>query len=238
MLKGLLISTSALAMLTIGAQAADLYVPPAAAPAVAPVTSSWDGAYIGASIGYGPGSFSYDDCEGGSDNGCSIDFSGFFAGGQIGYNFQLSDSIVAGLEGDINWTNEKGSSYDPESGFPDYPYADYTDNFHLTWTGAITGHLGLALDNFMPYVLAGIAFAGGHDSDEYTYDGETLDSTSGDSTHVGYTVGAGLAAKIADNLSAFVEARYSDYGKASYDHDIGDAHIHDTTVKVGLNYHF
>ena len=55
MINKILMTTAAFAALTVGAHAADLMVPPAAASAVAPVTSSWDGPYIGASIGYGPG---------------------------------------------------------------------------------------------------------------------------------------------------------------------------------------
>jgi outer membrane immunogenic protein len=207
MVKTLLTAT-AMAALTSGAMAADLYVPPAA-PAMAPAPStSWDGPYIGATLGYSWGTAD-STVSGGS--GASASISGFEAGGQIGYNFHVADSIVLGVQGDLNWSNQNAAALSGTS---------YTMN----WNGAVVGRLGVDMGEFLPYVEAGVAFA-------------NADWASvGTATHTGWTVGAGVEFMLADNLSANVEARYADYGTSSYGGT--NLHLTDTQVRVGLNWHF
>ncbi|MDR3472730.1 MAG: porin family protein [Devosia sp.] len=205
MVKTLLTAT-AMAALTSGAMAADLYVPPAT-PAMAPATTSWDGPYIGATVGYSWGTA---DATASSFGSSSI--SGFELGGQLGYNFHLADSIVLGIQGDLNWSNE---SVDP--------LGSSTAKFTTNWDGAVVGRLGVDMGEFLPYVEAGVAFAGAN------WDPDSA-------THTGWTVGAGVEFMLADNLSANVEARYADYGSATYGAD--SMHLTDTQFRVGLNYHF
>jgi len=83
--KSKLLLTTAMIVAFSGsaAFAADLYVPPAAPVAAAPVASSWDGPYIGASVGYGWGSA--DNSYTGNATGTSAaNLSGWLVGGQIG----------------------------------------------------------------------------------------------------------------------------------------------------------
>jgi outer membrane immunogenic protein len=207
----LLLTVAAFGALSTGAMAADLGMPMRAAPIMAPaVSSSWDGAYIGANVGYAWGTAQATS----TNRNFTTSTTGWLAGAQIGYNFHVADSIVLGVQGDIDWTNETGSL--PSLG-------TYTTN----WEGAVVGRLGLDMGQWMPYVEAGVAFenataAGG---------GQSFSNTQ-----TGWTVGAGVQVMLADNLSADLEYRYNNYGNASYNSvPIG---FSDSQIRIGLNYHF
>jgi outer membrane immunogenic protein len=165
------IAVAAVAAFSGSAMAADLYVPPAA-PAPVVATTNWDGPYIGATVGYDW----YNAAAGGSANGWN-------AGAQLGYNFHVSDQIVLGIQGNVDWisTNYAGS--------PD------------GWDGAIVGRLGYDAGAILPYVEAGVAFA---DID--------FAAPVGSQSSAGWTAGAGIEFMLADQWSANVEYRYADYG--------------------------
>ena len=76
-----------------------------------------------------------------SPNGCLV-------GGTIGYNYQTG-SIVWGLEGDIAWSDVKGS-VDCGLGL--------TCETANHWLGTARGRLGYAFDRLLPYVTGGAAF--------------------------------------------------------------------------------
>jgi outer membrane immunogenic protein len=243
----LFLSSIAAVLGTIGAAyAADLPMPVSAPPPMTePVAATnWDGFYVGGHIGYGPGEATIlGDSE---DNSGPIDFSGFFGGVQAGYNF-TAGGFVFGIQGDVSKTSESGSRTfdydDPVVTLNEeiHPLAEgdgtysYTDN--LNWTGAVTGKIGYAFDNFLPYALGGVAFA----SNTITYSDSGIASTQ---TQTGYVIGAGLEAMLGSNLSAFGEYRYADYGNANYGQIVGEevqagsVHLTDSSVRVGLNYHF
>lgn len=214
----LLLSTAAVLALSGSAMAADLAMPaPAAAPPMAaPAPGAWDGPYIGASVGYGWGTAT-DSYTGESTGTESANLSGALVGVQAGYNFHLSDNLVGGLEGNIDWLNETGS------------YGGETQT--INWEGSIRARLGVDAGQFMPYVEAGVAFANS------TY---ATSSSSVSNNHTGWTVGAGVEFMLADHLSANVEYRYSDYGTQTYTTSsyTNKVHLTDSTVRLGLNYHF
>jgi outer membrane immunogenic protein len=194
------------------AMAADLYTPPPAAPAaVAPAASDWDGPYVGASVGYGWASV--------TDNTApdSTTTDGWLLGGQAGYDFHLSDTIVGGLEGDLNWNDQQGSGF---SG------ADAGDTYRIDWDGSIRARLGLDFDGVLPYAEAGVAFANA----DFNLPG------GGNNTYTGWTAGGGVEFKVSDPVSVNVEYRYSDYGDQTYGAD--SVHLDNNIVKAGVNYHF
>jgi opacity protein-like surface antigen len=196
------------------AMAADLYAPPPPAPAaIAPAATDWDGPYLGASVGYGWATA--------TDNTAadSTTVNGWLLGAQLGDNFHLSDTIVGGIEGDLNWNNEEGSGFTG---------ADAGDTYSLNWDGSIRARLGLDFDGVLPYAEAGVAFA---NADLVTPAAGTFNNT-----HTGWTAGAGVEFKVADPVSVNVEYRYSDYGDATYGGD--SVHLNNNIVKLGANYHF
>lgn len=195
-----LIVAAAVLGISAPAMAADLYVRPDA-PVMAPAATDWDGLYLGASIGGGWGSL--------TRPGASADTAGWSIGGQLGYNFGLAGVIVAGVEGDINWSGETGNLAGA--------------SFRKNWDGSLSGRLGVDIDGILPYAEGGVAIANA-----------TLGPDS--ATHTGWTAGAGIEFKVADPVSLNVEYRYADYGTATYG---GVSHkLADNSVRVGVNYHF
>src|SRR5215207_7462777 len=106
-------STVAAAFAFAGAaQAADMFQPEPE------VVSDWTGFFIGVHAGVAGGDFEYpvDVSEDGCERECfslldaefELDSSGVFAGGQIGFNWQMDDFLL-GVVGDIAWTNLEGN---------------------------------------------------------------------------------------------------------------------------------
>ena len=88
------------------AAAADLSVAPLyKAPPPAPVTPAynWSGFYIGANGGGGWGQSWWD------AQSTGVNVSGGQVGGTAGYNWQFGNTVL-GLEGDLDWSNLKGTS--------------------------------------------------------------------------------------------------------------------------------
>jgi outer membrane immunogenic protein len=195
----LLIAASAVAVFSGSAMAADLYVPPKAAPMAPVASTNWDGFYVGAHVGYGWESLATTPATTGN---------GFSVGAQAGYNFHIADQLVAGIEGNIDWANETGTVA--------------PNSYTINWDGSVRGRLGVDMGQWLPYVEAGVAFANIADST----------ATTSPELRTGYTLGAGVEVMLADNLSANVEYRYSNYGVGS-----GTA-ISDNAILLGLNYHF
>ncbi len=59
---------------------------------------------------------------------------------------------------------------------------------------------------------------------------------------MGWTVGLGIEAMVAENVSAKVEYNYTDYGTRSYDYAPGpettDTSFTTHAIKAGVNFHF
>jgi outer membrane immunogenic protein len=217
-MKKLLLAGVAVFALGAGsASAADIQhrqAMPAKAPVYVAPPYNWTGFYVGINGGGGWGNsdFSAPFATG------SFDTSGGLVGGTLGYNWQMGQ-VVFGLEGDVDWSNIRGSA----------TCGITTCETRNNWLGTVRGRLGYAFDRFLPYVTGGLAVgnvktsvAGFGDSDE---------------TRAGWTLGGGIEASIAGPWTAKVEYLYVDLG------DTGsvlgsDANFHTNIVRAGLNYRF
>jgi outer membrane immunogenic protein len=114
---------AAMSLFASGALAADLAAKPyVKAPVMVDPVWSWTGFYVGANGGYSWGRSRSDVTytntatgaviapPAGSITSASFDMNGGVAGGQAGYNWQ-SANWVFGIEGDLNWSGEKGSAF-------------------------------------------------------------------------------------------------------------------------------
>jgi outer membrane autotransporter protein len=199
------------------AAAADLSVPVTAAVVAPAVATDWTGLYIGLHGGFASGN---SDHVGAGVTIGDFPMSGGFLGAQAGFNFNLSDAFVLGVEGDISWANINGTD-------PTFPAI--TDN--INWMGSVRGRLGYDIDGVLPYLTAGVAFANSTRTN--------VASTSETRLHTGWTAGVGVEFKLANNISANVEYRYSDFGQQTYTIFPGPVvSLTNHAIRAGLNFHF
>ncbi|MFG1278515.1 outer membrane protein [Xanthobacter autotrophicus] len=258
-MKRFLLATVALAALSAPAAAADLATKyPVKAVAVVPVFS-WTGFYIGGNFGYGGDKFTLDEVntyygDYYSAESRSVNSSGFFVGGQIGYNYQFANNVVLGLETDLQWTNIEGKYSENYA-----TYYGYTSTFNagasVDYFGTIRARLGYAFDRFLPYITGGAAYGKTALNINSSYYGEGSEAwgVSGSSTKWGWTVGAGVEYAITNNWTFKTEYLYVDLGSTDFSYfgnyccgggvnynDIYSGSV-DTkfhTLKAGVNYKF
>jgi outer membrane immunogenic protein len=268
-MKRLLIGISAaVSLLATGAFAADLPVkaPVYKAPVEPPF--SWTGFYAGGNLGAGIGH---------ADNSATIDrfLTGLplpgllngtnsasnaadspIGGGQIGYNWQITNWLV-GLEADIQASRQIGSSSITCLACSDDGTNIVTNlNQSLDWFGTARGRVGfLATPDLLFYATGGLAYGdvnvGGTATGNFNLTTVVLPSSS--STRVGWTAGAGIEAHLVGNWTTKFEYLYMDLGTVnggplpltgiiapgrteaglSY-----SSHFTDNILRVGVNYHF
>lgn len=216
-----LAAVATLAMASGVASAADMAVK--ARPVTAPVLLyNWTGFYIGANVG---GAWDNTTSEvpsaafGATAFPASITRSGFTAGGQIGYNWQVN-KVVWGLEADFNYVDFRSASVSiPEplatafgSGGPPNVFT-YTVG-RQDFFGTVRGRIGYAWDRFMLYATGGLAYGNGI-TNTVTYTNAapgvvyaTFAGSSGN--RFGWTVGGGGEWGFAGNWSVKAEYLYVD----------------------------
>lgn len=235
----------AAALVATAASAADAVVEPVEIVEVAPEWN-WSGVYIGVHGGYGwaQGDSAYNnpppfDCGPTSFYGCAVDLDpeGAFGGVQAGYNYQFSNGVVLGVEGDWSFAsmNDDGiGAFDPP-GPPSYTHVD----LKIDQMATIQARLGYAMGRWMPFATLGWGWA--HVEREAFNPTFLNPPTSEEQWHDGWTIGAGAEYMIDQNWSVKGEYRYFDAGDKDYSLGFAggtnvDLEIH--TLRVGLNYGF
>lgn len=232
-MKRFLLATVALAALSAPAAAADLATKYPVKAVAVPVFS-WTGFYIGANVGYGGDSFTYDlTVLTVPVASASLNSSGFFVGGQIGYNYQFSNNVVLGIEADLQWSDISG-----ELGVNIGPIGASVGS-SIDYFGTIRARLGYAIDRFLPYITGGVAY--GKTSTDVSI---VLPLFSDSATSWGWTIGAGGEFAITNNWTFKAEYLYVDLGSNDLNSIIPpalanvsyDSKFH--TFKAGVNYKF
>lgn len=203
------------AMAAAPALAADVTYeePPAPAPIIdsAPV-ATWAGPYAGVQFGYGFGGRA-------ARPGDTIRTDGWLGGVFGGYNFQQGQ-FVYGVEGDVNFSGVEGSSA--------------ITSARSRVDGSLRARVGVVVtDDLLLYGTAG----GAAESLRLT-DGATGARDS--NTMLGYTVGAGVDARLTEQVFARGEYRFTDYARETFDLGAGperyDSSNHRFTVGVGFKF--
>ena len=140
------------------------------------------------------------------------DVNGFIAGGQLGYNWQRG-AWVFGLEGDIQWSNERQSG-DVVCSLGVAVCPTFTRDYNLDWFGTARGRIGfLPAERILLYATGGLAYGGFSGSSLMGVVGtNALALGSWSSTKAGWTVGAGVEAALGSNWSVKFEYLYMDLG--------------------------
>lgn len=204
---------SAVAFAVSPAFAADVVYqePPAPAPVFEPApVATWAGPYAGIQLGYG---FSGSVERPGNDIGTD----GFLGGVFGGYNFQ-NGQFVYGLEGDVNYSDVHGT--------------DAGEAARSRFEGSIRARVGMAVTDD---VLVYGTFGGAAEKQRVVVDG-VRDSN----TMLGYTVGAGVDARLTEKVFARAEYRFTDYDDEKFDFGAGavpyDSSNHRVTLGVGFKF--
>jgi outer membrane immunogenic protein len=229
------IALTAVSFVTIAAVAgpalaADLgpYRSPARQSSLPPVEYSqpfsWSGLYMGVQLGYAGGNT---EASSGSSAGFNQAYDykseGWLGGAHAGYNFQRGN-LVYGLEADLEKSGQKGNGVGSLGG---------NQSTDINWQGSLRGRLGLAFDRTLVYGTAGWAF-GDVKVERGAYNYADVRN--------GWTAGVGVEHMLTQSLSARIEYRYTDFGRA----DFGNTAINSTdrsnvdqhAVRAGLSLKF
>jgi outer membrane immunogenic protein len=165
---------------------------------------NWGGLYAGVNAGYGWGHVT----------NSSIDPSGVFGGGQVGYNWQ-NGQFVLGAETDI------------QASAADDTFAPW--KFSNPWFGTLRGRAGYALNNILFYGTGGLAYGG--------LTGQ-LNGLDENKTLVGWTGGLGMEVGFNQKWSAKAEYLYMDLGDRLYTVTGTNNGLTNNLLRFGINYHF
>ena len=150
------------------ASAADLPMPaePYVAPMAAEEPLNWTGIYVGVHGGFGGDRFEYPfdnnlplaplNVTGSAD----LTSSGWFAGGQAGFNWQMAPHWLVGIEGDIAWSDIKGElGANATLAGVLAGSGSLKAGTEIEWFGTGRGRVGfLPLEDFLIYGTGGVAF--------------------------------------------------------------------------------
>jgi len=196
---------------------------------------NWSGVYVGAQVGYAWGD---SELELPDDPVTSNpEPNGILGGAYLGYNAQLANGIVVGVEADFAFADLHDS--DGLFGPGGVPLGDQAFEVEVNWSAAVRARLGYAAGRFLPFIAGGVAFA---DVEHEGFSAPDASVGGGNDTFVGWTIGAGAEYAFTDNLIARAEYRYTDFGSEDYaETDNFAAHRVDlktNDIRLGISYKF
>jgi outer membrane immunogenic protein len=208
-MKKILIGTVVLSAIGLANVASAADMPLKAPPMVAAPVFTWTGCYIG---GNGGGLWARKDWSVTTTRTpfTSQDLSSGIVGGQVGCNYQTG-AWVFGIQGDYDWANARASTADVLS------LNTFMDNTQIRSLASVTGRVGYAFaGRFLGYVKGG----GAWERDNYSTSFVNLTTfgppgtvfSTASETRPGWTAGVGAEYAITNNLTAFVEYDYYDFG--------------------------
>jgi outer membrane immunogenic protein len=209
-MKKLVAGAAALLGTAVSAQAADMAVKAPYLKAPVAMVYDWTGFYVGVNAGVGIGR-DYTRLvipAGPSFEASYLSPHGGLVGGQIGYNYQVSNSffgaLVFGVEADFQGTGMR-DSYTclltctlPGAG----GIATRFDQ-RLDWFGTVRGRVGIATGPVLSYVTAGWAY--GNVKTTLTETVGTTAAFSSNQNRGGWTWGSGVEASLGGNWTGKIE---------------------------------
>lgn len=195
---------------------------------------NWTGFYVGGHFGYGDASF------GPGTNPLPLQgvllphsSTGLIGGYQIGYNRELANHLVLGVEADTSFTSPTDAPATAQAPF----------NTTIDYVGTLRGRIGYAFGRWLPYATGGLAW--GHTHVDINEDPPNTSSIISSVGHyqTGWTAGLGLEFAVSGNWSAKLEYEHVELSRKMYDlSGFGLPGINvDPGVdlfKLGLNYRF
>ena len=224
----------------------------------APIVDPWTGFYVGVNGGYSWASWNstsiapiFPPSLTGFTASPHVD--GWVGGIQAGYNWRISNTWLAGLEGDLQWSAERATSITGEA----LTIGDFVISltsavgWKLSWFDTFRGRLGALIDpTTLIYVTGGAAlgrfgFSQISTATIATLGGTPLASASvwqGESTtRWGGAVGAGVEKKFTPKWSAKAEFLYLGFGTHTFLAGTGldtSVRLNDYIARAGINFKF
>ena len=222
-LKDISLAAAALLVGTSTSFAADLARRPPIVPA-APAISVWNGFYVGANGGYGWTENRFDSVA------FTSKLNGGFAGGQLGYNWQLPSNWVVGVEADAQWADMSRSNVVTLGG------ATFSLDQQLQNFGTFRARAGYAFNNVLLYGTGGWAWANEVGTANATVPG-FIASARISNFLSGYAAGAGIEWAFLPNASAKFEYLHLGFDTNNY-MGVLPVKTDVDTIKIGVNYLF
>jgi len=203
----------AFAAFSVAAQAADLPSRKIQPAAPLPPVFTWTGFYVGAQAGWAQTRTELTAgaaiASGASAASLpSLNRNGAAVGLLAGYNYQIGQLVIGGeIDGSALITGKQR-------------FTALTGDFitaHTNWVGSARLRLGYAFDRFMIYATGGLALA----APKSTVTGTGYSFGAGDSTRIGWTLGAGAEYAFTNNWIAGLEYRYSQFEEDTYTYPAG-----------------
>lgn len=171
----------------------------------------WEGAYVGVVGGNATGTVQ----DIANPNAAARDTDGVFGGVVAGYNWQLDNGVVFGIEGDVL----AGGAKSEWAGNTTNQYDSYYGSDVIDGSASLRARLGYNInDTILPYVTAGVV--GAQTTHTLGCDRSRVVATNGCRTQFedsasqfvfGYTVGAGAELAVTDNVAVRAEYRYTKF---------------------------
>ncbi|MAU20979.1 MAG: hypothetical protein CMH13_10655 [Martelella sp.] len=211
------------------ARAADISMP-AAPPS--PAVVDWSGFYFGAEGGYGwlAGEIPETVFTAGKTEAASGGTAGIF----VGYDHQLDNRMVIGIEGaySYNWND---NDYVVSSPLPILNGQSVT--FGTEWRASVEGRLGYAWGKALVYASGG--FASTRLEGSFSLTGQGYDDVLN-----GWTAGLGVDYAFTEHVFGRLKASYSDYGKtdlvtqATGLPGLDDTKLSQASITAGIGFKF
>jgi outer membrane immunogenic protein len=181
---------------------------------------SWTGFYIGAHGGGGWATDKVTNVTGTAEFPAGFVHStnkpsGVLAGGYVGFNYQLSQWLVVGIDGDGSWTNISGNSTDASRAVAG---VNANTTTQINWLATASGRVGIAVDTWLFFAKGGGAFAELETNTAVVNAaGVTISNIVSSDTRIGWMAGAGIEWAFAPNWLVKAEYNYIDFSANNYD---------------------
>lgn len=224
------------------------------------VAYNWSGVYVGGNLGLSVARNATSNpvaivAGGTASDQFTLSPVGAIGGGGIGVNWQVSPSVVWGLEADFQWSGQRDSTtcnFDCVEGLPE-PFVNVFQKIsqRMPWFGTVRARAGWSTGPALFYITGGYAY-GRVETDVAAQEslGPALLLSTGSGSFAanrsGWTAGAGLEAQIIGNWTGKIEYLYLDLGTTSGSYTIigdplagtssFDIRLRDHIFRAGVNY--
>ncbi len=195
----------------------------------------WSGFYFGASLGGGWGHSSTFYDRAGDDHPTveTNDPGGFLGSLTLGYNQQVGNNLMVGVEGDLGMMN-----FSAPDRLDMWDGHIWKSQYGGMW-GSARLRVGYTMDNMLIYGTAGPALM--QTNEVILGDNDATQNTYNNRIHTGLIFGAGIEYALSDNISAkaeYLQMQFPEYESYTNNEELYGFTNSASMVRFGVNYKF